>query len=64
MEGLVVSIITLLDEIQESIYNKAKTFREEYITKAETWDEFVRLLDEKRASFPHIGTEQEKLKIK
>ena len=47
MDGLSGSIISLLDEIQESIFNKAKTFREDYITKAETWDEFVRLLDEK-----------------
>ena len=47
MDGLSDSIIGLLAEIQQSIYDKAKAFREENITKAETWDEFVKMLDEK-----------------
>src|SRR3954471_639471 len=38
MEGLAQSIIGLLQEIQDNIYNKAKTFREAYITKADSWD--------------------------
>ena len=37
----------LLDEIQENIYRKAKTFRDSMITKVDTYDEFKRVLDEK-----------------
>ncbi len=47
MDGLSDSIISLLAEIQQSIYDKAKAFREENITKADKWDEFVKMLDEK-----------------
>jgi prolyl-tRNA synthetase len=47
MEGLSVNIIKLLDTIQESIYNKAFTYRQSHITPANSWDEFVELLDNK-----------------
>ena len=47
MDGLSDSIIGLLAEIQQSIYDKAKAFREQNITMADTWDEFVKMLDEK-----------------
>ncbi len=29
------------------MFNKAKTYREEHITKADSWEEFEKLLDEK-----------------
>ena len=47
IEGLAVNIIKLLDTIQESIYNKAFAFREMHITPANTWQEFIDLLDNK-----------------
>ncbi|MES2849385.1 MAG: proline--tRNA ligase [Bacteroidota bacterium] len=47
IDGLAQAVITLLDDIQVSIFNKAKAFRDEHITKADNWDEFVKLLDEK-----------------
>ena len=47
IDGLSQSIIQLLDDIQSSIFKKAKAFRDEHITKADNWDEFVKLLDEK-----------------
>jgi prolyl-tRNA synthetase len=47
MEGLSDNIVSLLDDIQKSIYNKASAFREQNITKADNWEEFVKLLDEK-----------------
>ncbi len=47
IDGLSQSIIHLLDDIQSSIFKKAKAFRDEHITKADNWDEFVKLLDEK-----------------
>src|SRR5487761_1925426 len=47
MDGLANTVVALLKDIQENIYNKAKVYRDEHITKADTWDEFVKLLDEK-----------------
>ncbi|HMG81799.1 MAG TPA: proline--tRNA ligase [Ferruginibacter sp.] len=47
MDGLDKTIISLLDDIQTAIYAKARSFREERITNADSWDEFVQLLDGK-----------------
>jgi prolyl-tRNA synthetase len=47
VDGLAENVIQLLGEIQEAIYNKAKNFRDDHITLANTWDEFVELLDNK-----------------
>ena len=47
IDGLAESIQILLNDIQENIYNKAKTYQENNITKADNWEEFVKLLDEK-----------------
>lgn len=47
LDGLSTQIIQLLDDIQQSMYNKALAFREEHITKADTWAEFEELLDGK-----------------
>jgi prolyl-tRNA synthetase len=46
-DNLVYRIEKLLLEIQETMYNKALLYRDTHITKADRWDEFVRLLDEK-----------------
>ncbi len=46
-DGLTERIVSLMDEIQANIYNKSLTYRDSMITKADTWDEFVKLLDEK-----------------
>ena len=66
MDGLSERIIGLLEEIQTAIYNKAKNFREERITRADSWDEFVKLLDEKPGfiSAHWDGTGQTEDKIK
>ncbi len=40
-------IADLLEDIQSSIYKKAFDFREANITKADTYEEFVSLLDNK-----------------
>ncbi len=47
MDGLVEKITALLDDIQKSIYEKALKYRDEHITKTDSWDEFEKLLDEK-----------------
>ena len=46
-EGIALHIKNLLDEIQQSIFNKALKFRESMITKVDTYDEFKKVLDEK-----------------
>jgi prolyl-tRNA synthetase len=66
LDTLVDDIIALQTTIQESIYNKAKTFREENITKVNTWEEFVHTLDTKAGfvSAHYDGTNETEDKIK
>ncbi len=47
LEGLSGYIQNLLEEIQQNIFNRAKQYRDEHITPANSWDEFVQLLDTK-----------------
>ena len=46
-EGIVEYIAALLDEIQANIFQKALSFRDSMITKVDTWDEFVEVLNNK-----------------
>jgi len=47
MDGLPEYIVQLLADIQQSIYNKALAYRNEHITEVNSWDEFVKTLNEK-----------------
>jgi prolyl-tRNA synthetase len=47
LDGIAQHIQQLLNDIQSALFNKAKAYREEHITKADSWDEFVKVLDEK-----------------
>jgi prolyl-tRNA synthetase len=47
LDGLSQYIITLLGDIQQAMFNKAKTYRDEHITKVDTWNDFERILEEK-----------------
>lgn len=47
MDGLTNTVSTLLEEIQSNLFERAKQYRDEHITKAESWDEFVQILDTK-----------------
>jgi prolyl-tRNA synthetase len=47
LDGIAQYVDGLLLDIQHSMFKKAKTFQEEHITPADTWDDFVKLLDEK-----------------
>ncbi|MEC5143276.1 proline--tRNA ligase [Chitinophaga sp. 212800010-3] len=47
LEGLTGNIRALLDEIQQNLFNKAKTYRDSHITKVDTFEEFEKVLDEK-----------------
>jgi prolyl-tRNA synthetase len=66
LDGIGDYIKTLLDDIQSNIYNKAKAYRDEHITPANSWDEFVKLLDEKAgfisAHWDGTGETEEKIK--
>ena len=66
IDWLAQNIIALLEDIQFSIFNKAKTFRDDHITNADSWDEFVKLLDEKTgfiaAHWDGTGETEEKIK--
>lgn len=44
-DRLVEYVQQLLEDIQKNLFNKALKFREENTRKADTWDEFVDLLD-------------------
>ncbi len=47
LDGLSNHIQNLLQTIQQNMFDKAKTFRDEHITNANTWDEFLQILDNK-----------------
>jgi prolyl-tRNA synthetase len=66
LDGIENYIKDLLETIQTSIFNKAKAFRDERITKADTWEEFVQLLDTKAgfisAHWDGTGETEDKIK--
>jgi prolyl-tRNA synthetase len=47
LDGLTAHIEGLLEEIQQNLFNKAKTYRDEHTTSVDSWDEFVAVLDGK-----------------
>ncbi|HEX7845170.1 MAG TPA: proline--tRNA ligase [Chitinophagaceae bacterium] len=47
LDGIAKFVEGLLTDIQQGMFNKAKTYRDEHITNADSWEEFEKLLDEK-----------------
>ena len=47
LDGFAATIKELLESIQQNMYDKAKVYQQEHITKANSWDEFKKLNDEK-----------------
>ena len=47
LDNLSTYVINLLQEIQQNLFNRALAFREANTTVVDTWEDFVRLLDEK-----------------
>jgi len=45
MEGLTQTVEALLVEIQTNLFERAKKYRDEHITKADAWDDFIKILD-------------------
>lgn len=66
LEGLDEYIENLLNDIQENIYKKAFSFREQMTTEVNSYDEFKKVLDEKGGfvSAHWDGTSETELKIK
>ena len=66
LENIDVYIENLLKTIQEDIYNKALSYREEHITKVDSYDEFKKVLEEKGGfiSAHWDGTDEEEEQIK
>jgi len=44
-EGIEVEVLQLLNNIQDNLYNKALAFRKENTRNANTWEEFVEIID-------------------
>ncbi len=66
LDGLAAAIPELLENIQEQIYKKALTFRDNNITKADSYDEFKEIINKKGGFvLAHWdGTTETELKIK
>lgn len=66
LEGLAAHIEQLLADIQANMYARALAYRDEHITPAETWDEFIAILDGKGGfvSAHWDGTTETELAIK
>ncbi|OYU53968.1 MAG: proline--tRNA ligase [Chitinophagaceae bacterium BSSC1] len=66
LDGIENYIKDLLEDIQTSIFNKAKAFRDAHISQADTWEEFVQILDTKAGfvSAHWDGTSETEDKIK
>ncbi|MBM4178153.1 MAG: proline--tRNA ligase [Ignavibacteria bacterium] len=47
LEGIGDYVANLLDEIQRNLFERAKSFRDERITRVDSWEEFIKALDEK-----------------
>lgn len=47
LDSVVDHVKNLLDEIQQNLYNRAKTYQQEHTTRVDSWEEFVKVLDEK-----------------
>lgn len=66
LDGIDKVIVDLLDEIQQNIFERARAFRDTHITRTDTWDEFIRILDEKGGfvSAHWDGTAETEVRIK
>lgn len=66
MENLSIQIIELLQQIQQDMFDRARKFRDENITPANSWNEFVELLSNKggfiSAHWDGTGETEEKIK--
>src|SRR5262249_25926210 len=45
IDGLSAKVVELLDTIQQAVFDKALRFRDEHTSRAETWEEFVSIME-------------------
>ncbi|HEX7691792.1 MAG TPA: proline--tRNA ligase [Sediminibacterium sp.] len=66
LEGIDIYIQSLLNQIQQAMYDKALAYRDAHITTADSWDEFQQVLDTKGGfvSAHWDGTPETEEKIK
>jgi prolyl-tRNA synthetase len=66
IDDLPGQVVRLLDQIQQDMFDRAKVYQQEHITPSDSWDEFVKLLDEKGGfvAAHWDGTDETELKIK
>ena len=66
LDGIDDKIVALLDEIQENIFRKAESYRNDHITRVDTWEEFQDVLANKGGfiSAHWDGTTETEVKIK
>jgi prolyl-tRNA synthetase len=66
IQGITQYVKEILENIQQSLFDKAKSYRDEHITTVDTWDEFEKTLREKGGfvSAHWDGTAETEEKIK
>jgi len=47
MDGITEKVSQLLSDIQSNLFNRAKKYRDDHITKVDSWDDFISTLDTK-----------------
>jgi prolyl-tRNA synthetase len=47
MDGITETVSQLLLDIQSNLFNRAKKYRDDHITKVDSWDDFISTLDTK-----------------
>ena len=66
MDGITETVSQLLLDIQSNLFDRAKKYRDEHITKVDSWDDFIATLDTKAGfvSAHWDGTPESEDKIK
>lgn len=68
VEGIIEHVKDLLEDIQKSMFAKAKAFRDDHITRVDSWEDFEKALDEKggflAAHWDGTGETEEAIKEK
>lgn len=66
VDGAVEHVANLMTEIQDNLFNRAKTYRDAHITKADTFEEFKEILENKTGfiSAHWDGTTETEIKIR
>ena len=66
LDGVADHVANLLNEIQSNLFNRAKAYRDEHITKVDTWSDFEDVLENKGGfAYAHWdGSTETELEIK